>query len=145
MIGGIGAAARASEWRDQMRGFIVGTLATALAFAILTFLLKPNIAYTGEIGGLIVLALIAGVVNGLIKPVVRLLSLPVRVATLGLFSLVINAVMLILVAWLASLLDLHFSVGGYPPKFSIETLLWAFVGAIVLSIINTIIGHFIHD
>lgn len=128
-----------------MRGFIVGTLATALAFAILTFLLKPNIAYTGEIGGLIVLALIAGVVNGLIKPVVRLLSLPVRIATLGLFSLVINAVMLILVAWLASLLELHFSVGGYPPKFSIDTLLWAFVGAIVLSIINTIIGHFIHD
>ena len=91
------------------------------------------------------LALIAGVVNGLIKPIVRLLSLPVRVATLGLFSLVINAVMLILVAWLASLLDLHFSVGGYPPKFSIDTLLWAFFGAIVLSIINTIIGHFIHD
>lgn len=128
-----------------MRGFILGTIATALAFAILTFLLKPNIAYNGEIGGLIVLALIAGVVNGVIKPVVRLLSLPVRVATLGLFSLVINAVMLVLVAWLASLVKLGFSVGGYPPDFSIDTLLWAFVGAIVLSIINTIIGHFVPD
>ncbi|MFL5726862.1 MAG: phage holin family protein [Chloroflexota bacterium] len=128
-----------------MRGFILGTIATALAFAILTFLLKPNIAYNGEIGGLIVLALIAGVVNGVIKPVVRLLSLPVRVATLGLFSLVINAVMLVLVAWLASLVKLDFSVGGYPPDFSIDTLLWAFVGAIVLSIINTIIGHFVPD
>jgi putative membrane protein len=128
-----------------MRGFILGTLATAVAFAILTFLLKPNIAYNGEIGGLIVLALIAGVVNGLIKPIIRLLSLPVRVATLGLFSIVINAVMLLLVAWLASLFDIDFTVGGFPADFSIDTILWAFVGAVVLSIINTIIGHFVPD
>ena len=128
-----------------MRGFILGTLATALAFAILTFLLKPNIAYTGEIGGLIVLALIAGLVNGLIKPIVRLLALPIRIATLGLIGFVINAAMLILVAWLSSLASIKFTIGGYPPHFSIDTLIWAVVGAIVLSIISSIIGHFVPD
>jgi putative membrane protein len=128
-----------------MRGFILGTLATAVAFAVLTFLLKPNIAYEGEIAGLIVLALIAGVVNGLVKPIVNLLSLPVRLATLGLFSLVINAVMLLLVAWLAGVFDIGFSVGGFPPDFGIDAIVWAFVGAVVLSIINAIIGHFVPD
>ena len=128
-----------------MRGFILGTLATAVAFAILTFLLKPNIAYNGEITGLIVLALVAGVVNGLIKPIVRLMSLPIRMATLGLFGLVINAAMLLLVAWLASLFNIDFSVGGYPPDFSLDTLIWALVGAIVLSIISAVIGHFVPD
>jgi putative membrane protein len=128
-----------------MRGFILGTLATALAFAVLTFLLKPNIAYTGEIGGLIVLALIAGVVNGLIKPIVRLLALPIRLATLGLVGFLINAAMLILVAWISSLLKIGFSVGGYPPDFSLDTIIWAVVGSIVLSIITSIIGHFVPD
>ena len=128
-----------------MRGFILGTLATAVAFAVMTFLLKPNIAYTGEIGGLIVLALIAGVVNGLIKPIVRLLALPIRMATLGLIGFVINAAMLLLVAWLASLVHIDFSVGGFPPKLSLDTITWAIVGSIVLSIISTIIGKFVPD
>ena len=110
-----------------MRGFILGTLATAVAFAVMTFLLKPNIAYTGEIGGLIVLAL------------------PIRMATLGLIGFVINAAMLLLVAWLASLVHIDFSVGGFPPKFSIDTITWAIVGSIVLSIISTIIGKFVPD
>ena len=78
-----------------MRGFLIGTVATAVAFAVMTWLV-PNIDYTGDVPQLILLALVAGVVNGLIKPIVRLLSLPVRVATLGLFSLVINAGMLLL-------------------------------------------------
>ena len=129
-----------------MRGFILGTLATALAFAVMTFLLKPNIAYEGEIfPGLIILALIAGVVNGLVKPIVNLLSLPIRLATLGLFSFVINAAMLVLVAWLSSLLDISFTIGGFPPDFSIDTIIWALIGAVVLSIINAVIGHFVPD
>ena len=128
-----------------MRGFILGTLATAVAFAVMTFLLKPNIAYTGEIGGLIVLAIIAGVVNGLIKPIVRLLALPIRMATLGLVGFLINAAMLILVAWLASLVNIAFTVGGFPPKFSLDTIIWAVIGSIVLSIISAIIGKFVPD
>jgi putative membrane protein len=131
---------------DLMRGFILGTLATALAFAILTFLLKPNIAYEGDIfPGLIILALIAGLVNGLVKPIVNLLALPVRLATLGLISFVINAIMLLLVAWLSSLLDISFTVGGFPPDFGVDAILWAIVGSIVLSIINAVIGHFVPD
>jgi putative membrane protein len=130
-----------------MRGFILGTLATALAFAIMTFLLKPNIAYTGDVvPGLIVIALIAGVVNGLIKPIVRLLALPVRMATLGLIGFVINAAMLLLIAWIADKVEPgKFTIGGFPPDFGVEAIAWAVVGAVVLSIINTIIGLVVPD
>jgi putative membrane protein len=127
-----------------MRGFIVGTIATAIAFALMTWLL-PNIDFTGDVPQLILLALVAGVVNGLIKPIVRLLSLPVRVATLGLFSFVINAGMLLLVAWISGQVDIPFSIAGFPPDFSFDAVGWALIGSVVLSIINTIVGHFIHD
>ena len=65
-----------------MRGFIVGTIATAIAFFVLTVPAEVHgfdiVTYDGELVGLLVLALIFGVVNGLIGPIVRLLALPVR-------------------------------------------------------------------
>jgi putative membrane protein len=128
-----------------MRGFILGTLATAVAFAIMTYLLKPNISYSGELIGLVGLALVAGVVNGLIKPIVRLLSLPIRMATLGLISFVINAAMLLLIAWLAGQLGIDFQIAAFPPKLTADAFVWAIIGSIVLSIISTVIGMFVPD
>ena len=81
-----------------MRGFIIGTLATAVTFAIVAYLL-PQIDYGDSITGLIVVALIAGVVNGFIKPIIKLFSLPLTLMTFGLFGLVINAGLLLLIAW----------------------------------------------
>jgi len=128
-----------------MRGFVINTIATAIAFAAMAYLLKPNIQYVGDVPQLILLAVIAVLVNGLIKPIIRLLSLPVRLATLGLFSLVINAGMLLLIAWLAGKVDIHFTIHGFPPDFSLDALIWAIIGSIVLSIISTIIGFFVPD
>jgi len=127
-----------------MRGFLIGTVATAIAFAAMTWLL-PNIDFTGDIPQLLLLALVAGLVNGLVKPIVRLLSLPVRLATLGLFSFVINAGMLLLIAWLSGQFDIPFSIAGFPPDFSFEAVGWALIGSVVLSIITSIVGHFVHD
>ena len=129
-----------------MRGFIVGTLATAVAFAAMTWLLKPNISYEGELIGLIAIALVAGVVNGLIKPIVRLLSLPIRLATLGLFGFVINAAMLLLIAFVSDKIDgVNFTISGFPPDLSLQAFVWALVGSVVLSVINTAIGLVIPD
>ncbi len=128
-----------------MRGFLINTVVTAIAFAAMAYLLKPNIQYEGDVPGLILLAVIAGVVNGLIKPIIKLLSLPIRLATLGLFSFVINAAMLLLIAWLAGKVDIHFTIHGFPPDFTLDAFIWALIGSIVLSVISTIIGFFIHD
>ncbi len=58
-----------------MRGFILGTIATAITFAIVSYVL-PAIDYGGDIRGLVIVSIIAGLVNGLIKPVVKILSFP---------------------------------------------------------------------
>jgi putative membrane protein len=127
-----------------MRGFIVGTIATAITFAIVAYLL-PQIDYGDSIPGLIVVALIAGVVNGFIKPIVKLFSLPLTMMTLGLFGLVINAILLLLIAWVASLLGVTFTVGGFPPTLSVDALIAAIIGGIAISIVGSVVNMAVPD
>ena len=79
-----------------MRGFVVGTIVTAIAFVILTKFLPQFVSYEGDLVGLVIVSIIFGVVNGLIGPIVRLMALPIRMATLGLIGFVINAGLLLL-------------------------------------------------
>jgi putative membrane protein len=127
-----------------MRGFIFGTIATAITFAIVAFLL-PQIDYGGNVAGLIVVAVIAGLVNGVIKPIIRLFSLPLTMMTFGLFGLVINAGLLLLIAWLSDLVGITFTVGGFPPNFSFDTLVAALVGGIAISIVGAIVNMAVPD
>src|SRR5437773_290191 len=83
-----------------MRGFLVRLLITALGLWVADQLL-PGIAITGT-SALIVSALLLGVVNALIRPIIFILTLPLTVLTLGLFILVVNGISLALVAWLVS-------------------------------------------
>ena len=129
-----------------MRGFIVGTIVTAIAFYVLTTFLPDFVSYKGELVGLLVLAVIFGIVNGLIGPIVRLLALPLRMMTLGLVGFVINAGLLLLTAAIADATSFHLHVGKFPPTLlSADTLVSAIVGAIVLSLVSTVIRLVIHD
>lgn len=127
-----------------MKGFAIGTAATAITFAIVAYFL-PEIDYGDELSNLIILAIIAGVVNGLIKPIIKLFSLPLTLMTFGLFGLVINAGLLLLIAWLSDLVGITFSIGGYPPDFGLDAIIWAFIGGIALSIVGSIVGMVVHD
>jgi putative membrane protein len=126
-----------------MRGFIIGTVATAITFAIVAYLL-PQIDY-GDLPGLVIVALIAGVVNGVIKPIIKLFSLPLTMMTFGLFGLVINAVLLLVIAWLSSLVGITFTVGGFPPDLSIDAFVAAIIGGIAISIVGAIVGMAVPD
>ncbi|GCD36296.1 hypothetical protein OEIGOIKO_04056 [Streptomyces chrestomyceticus JCM 4735] len=114
-----------------MKNFVVKTIANAAALAVAIWLLK-DITLTGESTGrktltLLLVALLFGVVNFVVKPVVKLLSLPLFILTLGLFTLVINALMLLLTSWLAKELDLAFHVQGF----------WtAVLGGVIISIVS---------
>jgi len=122
-----------------MRSFVLSTAATAIAFAIVTWLIPQYISYQGDLIGLLGLAVVFGVVNGLVKPIVRLLAIPLRVMTLGLIGFVINAAMLLLTAWVADALGVAFQVGDFPPDlFTVDTFVAALIGAIVLAIVNAI-------
>jgi putative membrane protein len=127
-----------------MRGFIIGTIATAITFAVVAFLL-PQIDYGGNVAGLIVVAVIAGLVNGVIKPIIRLFSLPLTMMTFGLFGLVINAGLLLLIAWLSDLVGIEFTVGGFPPTFSFDTIVAALIGGIAISIVGAIVNMAVPD
>jgi putative membrane protein len=127
-----------------VKSFIIGTLATALTFAIVSYIL-PAIDYGGDITGLVIVSLIAGVVNGLLKPILKAISLPLSMMTLGLFGLVINAALLLLIAWLSDLIGITFTIGDFPPDFSINTLTTALIGGIAISVVGTLVGMAVRD
>jgi len=77
-------------------------------------------------------ALIFGVINAVIRPIVILLSLPLEILTLGLFTFVINALMLLLTSGIAHRLHLGFRVDGFWP---------AFVGALVISVVSFLLSR----
>jgi len=129
-----------------LRGFVVGTIVTAIAFFILTKFLPQFVSYDGNLIGLVVISVVFGVVNGLIGPIVRLMALPIRMATLGLVGFLINAGLLLLTAWITSLMNFDLKVGDFPPTLlSIDTLVAAIVGAVVLSLVSTAVRLVIPD
>jgi putative membrane protein len=88
---------------------------------------------------LLVVALIFALVNSYIKPIVKALSLfPISMMTLGLVAFVINAVMLLLVAFLSGQLKLGFKVGDFPPSVTLDTIVGAIVGALIISVVSTL-------
>jgi putative membrane protein len=129
-----------------LRGFIVGTIVTAIAFFVLTKFLPQFVSYDGDLIGLVVISIVFGLVNGFIGPIVRLLALPVRLMTLGLIGFIINAGLLLLTAAITSAMSFDLKVGDFPPNLlSIDTLIGAIVGAIVLSLVSSAARLVIHD
>jgi putative membrane protein len=133
-----------------VRGFIVGTVATAIAFWVVTAVLPEYfnvdfLRYEGEPAGLIALALIFGVINGIIGPIVRLIALPISFVTLGLIGFVINGVLLLVVAWAAEQMELDFFVGDFPPDINATTIVAAIVGAVVLGVVNSLAHTLLPD
>lgn len=114
-----------------MKNFVVKTIANAGALAVAVWLLD-KITLTGtstgkKVGTLLLVALVFGLVNFLVKPVVKVLTFPLFILTLGLITLVVNALMLLLTSWLAGKLDLSFHVEGF----------WtAVMGGLIISVVS---------
>lgn len=95
-----------------------------------------GISTDGSVLALAGVALVFGVVNAFVKPILTLLSLPAVVFTLGLFLLVLNALMLMITSSLSSTLGLGFHVAGFWPAF------W---GSIVISLVSTVLSMVLAD
>jgi putative membrane protein len=129
-----------------VRGFVVGTVATAITFYIVTRLLPQNfISYDGDLVGLLGLAIVFGVVNGLIGPVVKTLSLPISFVTMGLAGFLVNGALLLLTAAVADALGLDFRVGDFPPDITADTIVAAVIGAVVIGVVNTLVNLVVPD
>ena len=106
-------------------GFLIRLVVNAIALIVVANIV-PGIHVSG-IGGAIIAALILGIVNAILRPILIVLSLPLEIVTLGLFTLVINA----LLFWLVGALHVGLDVAGFWPAF------W---GAIVMAIVSWLIS-----
>ena len=79
----------------------------------------------------LLVAVIFSLVNTFIRPILRIITLPITAVTLGLFLVVINALMLLLTGWISDQLELGFMVNGFVP---------ALLGAIVISIVSWVLS-----
>lgn len=120
--------------------FVIRTVVVAVALWVAVALV-PGIALgsgttAAGIGTLIAVALIFGLVNAVVKPVVKIVGCAFYILTLGLISLVVNALLFLLVGWIAAQLRLPFTVDGF----------WAaFWGAIVVGVVSFVLHVAIPD
>jgi putative membrane protein len=114
-----------------VRTLLIRWLILAVAIAIAVALVS-GINVHGGVGGYILVAAVLGLVNALIRPIVRLFSKPITFMTLGLFSLVINGLMLLLASALSDVL-------------SIDSFWEAIVGALVISIVSIFLNWLLVD
>lgn len=129
--------------------FLVRILVNALALAAAVLLL-PGVTISGSdslassIGdtpatlvAYACIALVFGVVNAFVKPIVSFVSTPLTCLTLGLFSIIVNALMLVLTAWLSEFT---------PFVLSIDTFFWsAVLAAIVVAVVSALLGWLLPD
>ena len=110
--------------------FILRLLATAAALWVAVLLLE-GISYTGGWVGMLIVALVFGLVNAVIRPILKVLTCPLVVLTLGLFVFILNALML----WLAAEISQGFGIGFYVEGF------WAaLVGALIVGVVSTLLN-----
>ncbi len=103
---------------------LINLVLSALAVLISAYIL-PGVTVDGFFTALVAAVLLA-VVNTFIKPLIVFLTLPINILTLGLFSLVINALMVMIVT-------------AVVPGFQVDGLLWAFIFSVVLSLVSSVI------
>ena len=126
-----------------MTDLIVKVLINAAALWVAVQVVPDNLLsfdFGSDWWKLLAVALIFALVNSYIRPIVKLLSFPISLMTLGLVAFVVNAAMLLLTALLSDQLDLGFRVGDFPPGITIDTLVGALVGAVIISVVSTLVS-----
>jgi putative membrane protein len=120
---------------------IVRILINAAALFVAVKVLPSNLLsfnWGNDWWKLLLVALVFALVNSYIKPIVKALSMPIGLLTLGLIAFVINAAMLLLVAAISGQLKLGFKVGDFPPTINSDAIIGALLGAIIISVVSTL-------
>ena len=113
--------------------FIIKVLINAAALWVAArFVPGIDLSETADVWQILLIALVFGLINAVLKPILKLLSLPVIILTLGLFAIVVNAILLAITAGLMDAL----TIDGFLP---------ALLGAIVISIVSAILNAIIPD
>jgi putative membrane protein len=101
----------------------------------------PGAAFDGDLWKLVALAIVFGLVNAYLRPIVKMLSLPLNLITFGIVGLVINAAMVMVSAAISDNLSLGFTLGGWPPgAIELDTLIAAFLTSLVISVVSAVVA-----
>lgn len=103
-----------------LQSWIINTAAVLVAAMVL----HHHISYNNKLTNLLVASLVLGILNAFVRPILMLIALPLLIFTLGLFTLVINALLLYFVGFLLK------------PSFYVDSFGYAFLGAVIISLIS---------
>jgi putative membrane protein len=132
-----------------MGNLIVKVIINAIAVVVAVIVAKQWISFPavdglmklqGDWWQVLVVALILALINSYLKPILKALSFPITLLTMGLFAFILNAALLLLVAFIADMVKIDFTIGGFPPDFTLNTVIGAIVGSIVISIVSIVLG-----
>jgi putative membrane protein len=124
-----------------MRELAIRILVNAAALWVAVQILPDSLLsfdYGNDWWKLLAVALVFALINSYLKPIVKALSFPISVMTLGLVAFVINAAMLLIVALVSGSLELGFKVGDFPPDLTSDAIVGALAGSVIISIVSTV-------
>lgn len=120
--------------------FAVRVLVNAIAL-IAALKLVPHVDFHGEWWQLLILAAIVGVINAYIRPIVKMLSLPLNLITFGLIGFVINTALVMLAAAVGQSLNLRFTLAHWPPgSITVDVIVAALLTSIVISVVSALMA-----
>lgn len=112
----------------QLLRFLKSWLINTLAVLVAVIILRNHMSYGGKLENLLAASFLLGILNAFIRPILVIFALPLLVLTLGLFMLVINALMLCFVSWLMQ------------PYFQVNTFGTALLGALIISVVSGVLN-----
>ncbi len=118
-----------------MTKFIIRWVINAIALYV-AVLIVPGIEFRGDWVGVLWLALISGLLNALVRPVLKFLTCPLIILTLGFFTIFINTALLLLTTKIGQALNIGITVNGFWP---------ALLGSLVISIVSVIMSLLLRD
>jgi putative membrane protein len=109
--------------RKKLVRFLISWINNTVAVFLMVIILGKHISYEDKLPNLLVVSFLLGILNAFVRPILMLIALPFVILTLGLFTFVINALMLCFLSWLL-------------PFFHVDRFWYAFVGALIIWLIS---------
>ncbi|MEO6349181.1 MAG: phage holin family protein [Candidatus Limnocylindrales bacterium] len=120
--------------------YAIRVVINAIAFIAAVYIV-PNAEFRGDFLRFAIVAIVFGLVNAYLRPIVKLLSLPLNLIVFGLVGLIVNTAMVLVTAAISDNLKLGFTLAGWPPgQVTVNVIIYGLLTAIVVSIVSALLA-----